>query len=279
MIRSRPLHTGFTLIELLVVISIIALLVGILLPALGAARTAARELACLTQIRSLSQGMFTYQADFQTMPPGVEGQDSRGRFGAGQAWPPRLFEGGYLGSDDTIAVLQCPIVFSDLGEYLDARSQTNANFDRDGSVTNYAMNGHIGGWDAARANDEQVFMPLSSDQVPQPSNSMLITEKPVPASLTIGAERPQSYIRSWSDQGIAHPKSELDGGQRWQIRGDVPGFFLFARTGTSNLAMADGSARAEIGDLPFDRMAADGSDWENDALICDVLDQSGPGVD
>ena len=62
---------GFTLIELLVVISIIALLVGILLPALGAARRTARTAVCLSNLRNAGQAMATYGADQRDWIPGL----------------------------------------------------------------------------------------------------------------------------------------------------------------------------------------------------------------
>ncbi len=84
---------GFTLIELLVVISIIALLVGILLPALGAARKSAQNMQCLSNLRQIGIGNWAYSFESKDLLPpafvdtsGVGGWTSEGAAG-GTEWP------------------------------------------------------------------------------------------------------------------------------------------------------------------------------------------------
>ena len=103
-LRARGVK-AFTLIELLVVISIIALLVGILLPALGAARTSAQKVACLSNVRQIMIGVAAFNADNnQRFPAEVVGD------GASSAqWRSNL--DGYLGEreeDSKNQVWQCP---------------------------------------------------------------------------------------------------------------------------------------------------------------------------
>ncbi len=64
MVMKRRVGTGFTIIELLVVISIIALLVGILLPAIGKARDNARVNTSKNNLRQFGIAHATYAADW-----------------------------------------------------------------------------------------------------------------------------------------------------------------------------------------------------------------------
>ena len=62
---------AFTLIELLVVISIIALLIGILLPALSAARRTARQMQNSTQVRGIHSALVLFSQGNNTYYPGI----------------------------------------------------------------------------------------------------------------------------------------------------------------------------------------------------------------
>ena len=69
-LSARTRNHGFTLIELLVVIAIVALLMGILLPALGRAREQARKIACLSNMRQMGVAVQTYLIDSEyRLPP------------------------------------------------------------------------------------------------------------------------------------------------------------------------------------------------------------------
>ena len=67
--RNRPEYAGFTLIELLVVIAIIAVLISILLPALGHARETARVTVCLSNLRSQGQAVGSYTLENKDATP------------------------------------------------------------------------------------------------------------------------------------------------------------------------------------------------------------------
>ncbi len=62
-------------VELLMVVVIIALLVGLVLPAVGAARESARISQCSNNIKQIGIGMHAYESATRCFPPGVVGYD------------------------------------------------------------------------------------------------------------------------------------------------------------------------------------------------------------
>jgi prepilin-type N-terminal cleavage/methylation domain-containing protein len=68
--QRKTCNTGFTLVELLVVIAIIGILVSLLLPAVQAAREAARRTQCTSNLRQVALAISNYESGFKRFPSG-----------------------------------------------------------------------------------------------------------------------------------------------------------------------------------------------------------------
>jgi prepilin-type N-terminal cleavage/methylation domain-containing protein len=123
--RQNPAaKPAFSLIELLVVISVIALLIGLLLPALGKARESSRLTNCLANVRSIGQGLTTYADEDKEIFPHWSGWqlwegDGTGGDSPGPGWTELLRD--HLGSKEVFHDPSRPRDAAPFGYFMQAR--------------------------------------------------------------------------------------------------------------------------------------------------------------
>ncbi len=99
---KRP--SGFTLIELLVVIAIIAILAGMLLPALSKAKSKGQAIACTSNIRQLQTGFLMYATDHQEYFVNNLGREET--LARRQSWVNNVLDWGYMPDNTNVAYIK-----------------------------------------------------------------------------------------------------------------------------------------------------------------------------
>ncbi len=190
--RGHRQAGAFTLIELLVVISIIALLIAMLLPAIKQARENARAITCMSNLRQLGIGVEVYKGEWQQhfLPLTGAIQGSCGDIGT---WFTLLRD--FAGIHDE-KVFICPV-----------RPERNGfNYLNIGYAYNYQYLTHVqspqsGNFSAGGFCPTANYMiPITSELIQQPSATIVLTD----SNLHDDDGNPQYYV-GWLNPGLLDP--------------------------------------------------------------------------
>jgi prepilin-type N-terminal cleavage/methylation domain-containing protein len=160
----KKITNNFTLIELLVVVAIIAILAGMLLPALQQAREKARSSACTNNLKTIGTALHMYTSDNGDILPG-ENTRSDNR------WSYQLYKYLFPNQLTNAIDLRKSIYF--------CPSDTHNCTTNDVSFISYGMNHYLSALSIVSWKEVSIQYPIKITKIPNPSNHLFVADKNV----------------------------------------------------------------------------------------------------
>lgn len=176
----RNKYAGFTLLELLVTIAIIAILAGILLPALSKAKVKAQSLQCLNNNRQLATATVLFASDSEDALPGnLDGVQVQNWANSNRTWCVGWLDNQSSRPDNTNAAL---LLNSQLGSYAINSGIYKCPGDRSTSqgqsrVRSYSMNCYMGNRFDSYTPGYSQYKKFTDIQRPSPSQAWLFMDE------------------------------------------------------------------------------------------------------